>query len=115
MHEYGLGADDEEQPIGATQITADALDSLRDVLDWRSTPAHWAKISRIIDAMATALERNDLAGLRTATIELDLASPYRVLKVGEGDDSAPDHVHEQTVRLIHTLEPKHPEGFSEPR
>ncbi|MER5650400.1 CATRA system-associated protein [Streptosporangium sp. NPDC002524] len=111
MREHDLGTFDDEPPIGPEQITAEALDALRDVLDWSATPAHWETISPIIESIADALARGDLSALHAATIELDLASPYRVIKVGDEEERPPSKkLREQVVYLVHTMEPDDADG-----
>ena len=89
------------------QVLADARDSLRDVLDWRLPSTAWNEVAGIIAEMVNALAGGDLASVDAATVRLDLASPYRVIRVGdqiEGEEPTPRPVREQANHLIHTLE-----------
>ncbi|HEY0636114.1 MAG TPA: CATRA system-associated protein [Pseudonocardiaceae bacterium] len=81
-----------------------ALEVLGDVLEWRTTSARWAGIAVMVDAMVVAVDTNDWAALRVATVDLELSSPIRVGTVGDKQqDPPPKPVREQVNRLVHSL------------
>ncbi|WP_158852132.1 CATRA system-associated protein [Saccharothrix deserti] len=60
----------------------DALTVLGDVRSWQLTEVRWATVADVLAALAGAVERGDVEGLRVATIELELASPTRITRIG---------------------------------
>jgi hypothetical protein len=101
--------DDEAGPRRAPvdldgETRADALDVLRDLLDWRMAPARWEQVERLVAAMDSALADGDVNALRRATIELELASPVRVTRLGATPQGPPpEKVRERANHMIHSI------------
>jgi hypothetical protein len=89
-----------------TQVRDDALDILRDMLDWSMTPASWAEAEAILDRLGSApslADPDELARLSDATIALELAAPPRITKIDKSAVPVPDQVRERVNQLIHEL------------
>ncbi|MET7402098.1 CATRA conflict system CASPASE/TPR repeat-associated protein [Dactylosporangium sp. NPDC005572] len=71
-----------EEGALAPAVVADALDVLGDVPDWRLPPARWPHITRLVQAMAVAVQARDSVALDAATARLELASPHRITVLG---------------------------------
>jgi hypothetical protein len=97
-------------------VESEALEILHDVLAWRLTAGRWELVGQIIDSMATAQAHGDLTDLQRATIDLELVSPVRVIKLGQTQVPPPEVLREQVNHLIHSLgpDPAEPEGGTEP-
>jgi hypothetical protein len=115
------GLDDTEpagtEPAGTRQrAESEALEILHDILAWRLTPGRWQLVGQIISSMATARAQGDLEDLRRATIDLELVSPVRVIKLGEEQAPPPEPLREQVNHLIHSLgeDPAKPADGDEP-
>jgi hypothetical protein len=114
------GLDDTEPADTRQQAESEALEILHDVLDWRLTAGRWNLVGQIIGSMATAQAQGDLADLRRATIELELLSPVRIIKLGETPvpppEPPPEPLREQVNHLIHSLgaDPANPETGDDP-
>jgi hypothetical protein len=94
------------------QAEAEAREILDDILAWRLTAGRWELVGQIVGSMATAQAQGDLEDLRRATIDLELVSPVRVIKLGEKEVPPPQPLREQVNHLIHSLgaETPEPEG-----
>ena len=89
---------------GSAQIQEDALNVLRDVLLWELSPARWEGIAGVLEALAADLELGDLGTLAEATIELELAGPVRITRIGATPtEPPPPPVRERINQLIHSL------------
>jgi CATRA-Associated Small Protein len=86
-------------------IRIEALDVLHDVLEWKTTPEAWRHIARVLQVMADAISAGDPDVLAAGTADLELASPLRVMRIGETMvKSAPRSLRERVNHLIHSLE-----------
>lgn len=87
------------------EARVDALDVLRDLVDWRLTPARWdEQVGPLVDAMADAWATGDAVAFVKATADLELASPVRVIKIGSTEGAPPpDPVRERRNHLVHSL------------
>lgn len=88
----------------------DALDVLRDALQWRLADQRWAAIRAAVDALRAAVRAGDADGARSAVAELELLGPVRATPVGRAPTvPPPDPVREEINELVHTLD-----GSTEP-
>jgi hypothetical protein len=110
------GLDDTEPADTRQQAESEALEILHDILAWRLTAGRWELVGQIIGSMATAQAQGDLADLRRATIDLELVSPVRVIKLGETQVPPPEPLREQVNHLIHSLgaDPAKPGSAGDP-
>jgi hypothetical protein len=81
----------------------DALDVLADLLVWQLPPPRWEPIGEIVARLEAALAADDPAAFHEATVDLELASPTRITRLGESTTPAPEPVRQVANRLIHTL------------
>jgi CATRA-associated small protein len=87
-----------------TEIISDARGVLSDMLEWELTPARWEQLSETIGIAVAAEQAHDLEALRRVTIELELAGPVRITRLGATPTvAAPPHVRERINLLIHEL------------
>lgn len=94
----GLGPDD------AVDVRAEALDVIFDAHQWRLATAQWGRIERMLDAMISALEADDLSALAAVTADLELAGPLRITRIGTVPAvPPPPPVRDQLNRLVHIL------------
>lgn len=98
------------EPAQDEAVRAEALEILRDVLEWKLPPARWAGVAQIVRSMAVAVDAGDSDALREATAELELESPPRVTRVGAVPVPQPKQDREETIRLTDSLEPGKPPG-----
>jgi hypothetical protein len=85
----------------AKSVRSDALGVLSDVLMWQLAASRWQAIEEVLVAMDAALQANDLEALADATIQLELAGPLRVTRIGGTPFSTPpDAVRGRVVQLM---------------
>jgi hypothetical protein len=90
---------------GYHQVRAEALEVLRDVLEWRTTSENWDRIARALETMAAAIVKADLDALQVAADALELMSPIRIIRIGDVyGDPPPETVRDRVNRLVHSLE-----------
>jgi hypothetical protein len=63
-------------------VRAEVLDVIQDVLEWQLAEARWPAIEHILMAMDAACRMGDQEGLETATVDLELAGPLRITRIG---------------------------------
>lgn len=83
-----------------------AFDVLSDVLEWQMPSARWVRVAEYIGNLERAVAANDLAALDDAVLELELAAPLRITRVGGGSPdkvTAAKDIRERVNRLQHTL------------
>lgn len=86
------------------EVRRDALSVLRDVLGWRLSAARWEGIAGSVEALAASLELSDLAAAEGMVIQLELAGPVRVTRIGAlPTQPPPAKVRERISQLIHRL------------
>jgi hypothetical protein len=92
------------------RIRDDALDALRDALEWCLTPAEWASVAGILMTMDSGagggLDLGDprqRKALAEATVQLELAGPRRIEEVDRPAELAPPDVRERLNVLIEEL------------
>lgn len=100
---------DDIEPTGrddAERIVAEAVVALSEAGEWKEAPPGlWARISLILDSMDAALADGDFAALDAAVAELELASPDRVIKVGDRSwQPVPPTIRERMNHLVHRLD-----------
>jgi hypothetical protein len=94
----------ETQADAAISVHSDALDVLSNVLTWQLAAPRWQVLEKVLVAMDTALQANDLEALAEATIQLELAGPVRITRIGDTSVSAPtDAVRGRVAHLIRSL------------
>jgi len=85
------------------QIRADALIIVRHALKWEVPLARWQVIAEILAALAAALDAADLDAVAEATIQLELAAPVRITKIGASSQPPPPPVRERLNELVYRL------------
>lgn len=86
------------------EVRHDALSVLPDVLSWRLSTARWEAIAGGVEALAAYLDLGDLAGAREIVIQLELAGPVRITRIGAvPQEPPPPRVRERVNELIHRL------------
>jgi hypothetical protein len=82
----------------------EAVAVLRQVADWELAPARWDRVSGLLDAVQAALDSGDAEALAAAVIDLEMAGPVRIVRIGSGQPSAPPPpIRERLGLLIHSL------------
>lgn len=61
----------------------DAARILSDLTTWQAAPRVWRDAAEIMKRLAAALSAGDLAGVASATVDLEVLSDHRVGKVGD--------------------------------
>jgi hypothetical protein len=87
-------------------IRAEALDVLKDALQWQLTETRWPAIEQVLAAMHAAVTDRDPDALMAATADLELAGPLRTRATRIGAPPllpAPPKVLERLNRLVFTL------------
>jgi len=88
---------------------AAARDVLEYILRLELPEARWERLGVIIDLAIDAEAAGDLDGLAQATIELELAGPVRVIRIGPGSAQPvppPPKVRERANQLIESVSVK---------
>jgi hypothetical protein len=86
------------------EVRRDALSVLRDMLGWRLSTARWEAIAGSVEALAAYLDLGDLAAARDIVIQLELAGPVRITRIGAVPaQPPPPPVRERVNHLIHRL------------
>jgi hypothetical protein len=86
------------------EVRADAVDVLRDLVEWRLAPQRWARIEESVDALEAALAAGDVDALRDAVADLELAGPVRATRIGSVSPTcAPPLLLERANHLVHAL------------
>jgi hypothetical protein len=90
----------------------DAVSALGDALRWRLSPERWSEVDSVVDRMTSAVRTDDVEELRAAVIDLELAGPVRITRIGDPQARpAPEPVRERVNHLVHDLdEPPHEGG-----
>jgi CATRA-associated small protein len=89
------------------QVVEDAVHVLADLLLLELSPARWEGIAGILEALAAEVAVSDLSNLGEATIQLELAGPVRITRIGAlPTEPPPPRVRERINQLIHTLSGK---------
>jgi hypothetical protein len=92
------------------ELRADALDVLRDALQWRLTGRRWSVVEAAVGAVTASWRAGDVATLRAAVYELELAGPVRATAVGDTPVvDPPEPVREQINELIFELDGGEPQ------
>lgn len=83
---------------------ADALEIALDVYLWRFSAARWAAVARILADLEAAIADNERQALESATAELELIAPVRIIMIGEQSTTPPPpEVRDRLNRLVHAL------------
>lgn len=89
------------------QVLEDAIHVLEDLLLWELTAARWEGVAGILEAVAAEVAADDLSNLAEATIQLELAGPVRITRIGAmPTEPPPPRVRERINQLIHRLSGK---------
>jgi hypothetical protein len=89
------------------QVREDAVHVLEDLRLLELSPARWEGIAGILEALAAEVAVGDLSNLAEATIQLELAGPVRLIRIGAvPSEPPPPLVRERINQLIHTLSGK---------
>jgi len=89
------------------QVLQDAVLVLEDLLLLELSSARWEGIAGILEALATEVAGGDLSNLTEATIQLELAGPVRMTRIGAlPTEPPPPRVRERINQLIHSLSGK---------
>jgi hypothetical protein len=100
------GADGQHagEDVAIAEAKLAALDVLTDVLQWRLSEARWTRVTEIVQSIDKALSAGDLTALVAATIDLELAGPVRIIRVGATPQvPASPPVRERVNRLVYSL------------
>ena len=85
-------------------VSQDALSVLHDVLEWQLSGTRWEGIAGSVEALAASLSTGDLAAAREAVIQLELAGPVRITRIGAlPTEPAPPRVRERVNHLVFQL------------
>jgi hypothetical protein len=77
---------------------------LQQVANWELAASRWDRVSGVLDAMQAALGSEDAEALAAAVIDLELAGPVRIVRIGSKQPSAPPPlIRERVNELIHGL------------
>jgi hypothetical protein len=109
----------EEQPLSSDSAAyaaalGEALDALQDASQWQLTDAKWAAVEQILDAMQAALDSHDLEALATATTDLELAGPLRLIKIGTKPVEPPPPTRDRLNRMVDSIGGAKPTDRSRP-
>lgn len=86
------------------EVRQDAVSVLQDMLGWRLSTARWDAIAGSVEALATYLDVGDLAAAQDIVIQLELAGPVRITRIGAvPSQPPPPPVRERVNQLIHRL------------
>ncbi len=89
---------------GLEEVRQDAVSVLQDMLSWRLSTARWDSIAGSVEALATYLDLGDLAAARDIVIQLELAGPVRITRIGAlPSQPPPPPVRDRVNQLIHRL------------
>lgn len=82
----------------------DAVDVLKDLIEWELAPQRWEQVDSIVDSLADAVARGDGDALREATAELELTGPVRITRIGaKSVIPVPEETRDRANRLVHAL------------
>jgi hypothetical protein len=85
------------------------------ILKLELAPARWERLAGLIEIAIDATEAGDLDGLRQATVELELAGPVRVIRIGDTPVvPPPPKVRERVNYLVDALRAADTEDEDEP-
>jgi len=100
----GQGQMTESRTDERATVSQDALSVLRDVLEWRLSDVRWEGIAGSVEALTAGLSTGDLAAAREAVIQLELAGPVRITRIGaRPTEPAPPRVRERINQLVFQL------------
>ncbi|MGH3566596.1 MAG: CATRA system-associated protein [Pseudonocardia sp.] len=100
-----VGADRQLPAALDDESRTDALDVLRDALEWRLTEARWGSVAAAVGALVAALRSGDVDAFREAVSDLELAGPVRATGFGDTPTvPAPAPVRDEINELIHTID-----------
>jgi hypothetical protein len=94
-----------EQPDSgiAAEIKSEALDILAEARQWQLAETRWPMIEEILTAMDAALDAGDVAALTTATADLELAAPLRIILIGPPLAGPTPRARDLLNKLVHSL------------
>ncbi|WP_069766881.1 CATRA system-associated protein [Streptomyces sp. LUP30] len=82
----------------------DAVDVLKDLIEWELAPQRWEQVDSIVDSLADAVARGDGDALREATAELELTGPVRITRIGaKSVIPVPEETRDRANHLVHAL------------
>jgi hypothetical protein len=91
------------------ETRTDALDVLRDALQWRLTEARWSAVGPVVGTLAAAVRDGRTDDVRSATADLELLGPVRARSLGDQSTGpAPEPVREEINELVDTLDGRVP-------
>lgn len=86
------------------ESVADALDVLEAVATWELAEERWIRVTDALAGFARAVRDSDVTALRAAIVDLELASPVRVTRIGARPTVPPPApVLEARNTLVHIL------------
>ncbi|MFI0483522.1 CATRA system-associated protein [Actinomadura sp. 9N215] len=114
-------ADDAFHPSGSSPVTSETIDDalavLGDLLVWKFSSERWERVESIVVRMREAVDAHDEAALVEATVDLELAGPTRITRIGDTPlVPPPRRVRTRANELIHSLggDTAHPPDSPEP-
>jgi hypothetical protein len=98
---------DEPLSFFDAEVLQEALQVVEDAIAWELSPAHWEAIEPLLDALASALRSGDEAALISATTDLQLYSPVRIITLGSKSSvPPPPPVRYLLNTLVHSIDDK---------
>jgi hypothetical protein len=86
-------------------LIADLVSVLHEVETWELPQARWEPVRALVEAVDDALRSGDLERVRAAVVDLALAGPVRITRIGEVPVApVPPQLRERTNRLVHALQ-----------
>jgi hypothetical protein len=95
--------------LGREDVITESVEPIRellfDVLQWTLSPLQWDHVADTLVVLESAVRAGDLPALEAASIDLELLSPVRVIRIGASHEplAAPPQIRERINRLQHTL------------
>jgi hypothetical protein len=104
IHVIGRGYVTDWRTEDLEEARQDAVSVLQDMLSWRLSAARWDAIAGSVEALATYLDLGDLAAARDIVIQLELAGPVRITRIGAvPSQPPPPPVRDRVNHLIYRL------------
>jgi hypothetical protein len=101
---YGADGQHAGEDAAIAEARLAALEVLTDVLEWSLAEERWARVTEIVQSIDNALSAGDLVALDAATVDLELAGPTRIRRVGATPQvPAPREVRERVNRMVYSL------------
>jgi hypothetical protein len=88
----------------ASRARREAIQILGEAKDWQLASTRWVLVSDLLTAFEAALSSGDVEALVAATVELELAGPVRIVRMGSAKpEPASAPLQDRVNELIHSL------------